>query len=53
MDEAEEEIDAAMLLLDEAAEWAPDLWQEFETQRIDVQEWRNLIDGIRSVVLEE
>ena len=53
VDEAEEEIDAAMLLLDEAAEWAPDLWQEFETQRIDVQEWRNLIDGIRSVVLEE
>jgi hypothetical protein len=53
VDEAEEEINAAMLLLDEAAEWAPDLWQEFETQRIELQEWRNLVDGIRSVVLEE
>ena len=49
--EAEDEIDAALLLLDDAAEWSPDLWREFETQRVDLQQWRSWIDFIRFQVL--
>ena len=51
--EAEEQIEEAMGLLDEADDWAPDLWREFEAQRLEVQEWRGLVDGIRATVLEE
>ena len=49
--EAEDEIEAALLLLDDAAEWSPDLWREFETQRVDLQQWRGWIDFIRFQVL--
>lgn len=52
VDEAEAQIDEAMTLLDEAVEWAPDLWREFEVQRIQVQGWRRLVDGVRFTILE-
>ena len=51
--EAELQIEQAMSYLDEATDWAPALWQEFEAQRIDIRVWRNLADGIRGAILEE
>jgi hypothetical protein len=51
--EAELQIEQAMSYLDEAADWAPALWQEFEAQRIEIRIWRNLADGIRGAILEE
>lgn len=52
-DEAETQINEAMTLLDQADEWAPELWREFEVQRIGVQRWRGLTDGIRFFILEQ
>ena len=50
--EAELQIEQAMSYLDEAADWAPALWQEFEAQRIEIRIWRNRADGIRDAILE-
>ena len=52
-DEGEELIQKALDLLDEADEWAPNLWREFEAQRIEIRDWQTLLDGIRLVILGE
>ena len=50
--EAESEIEEAMSQLDSAVDWAPDLWRQFEAQRMSIRNWQGLADSIRFTVLE-
>ena len=52
-DAAEVLLEGAMTLLDEAAEWAPDLWRQFAAIRIQVRDQQNLLAAIRFIILEE
>ncbi len=49
---AEAEIDEAMDQLDSAVDWAPELWRQFETQRMSIRVWQRLADTLRFSVLE-
>ena len=51
--EGEELIQEALDLLEEADEWAPNLWREFEAQRIEIRDWQALLDGIRFFILDQ
>ncbi len=51
-DKAEKQIEEAMTHLDEATSWAPDLWRQFEAQRVDVRAWQSLADGVRFFILQ-
>ena len=50
--EAENDIEEAMSQLDEAVDWAPELWRQYEAQRMNIRAWQNLADTIRFSVLE-
>ncbi|MQG77501.1 MAG: hypothetical protein FI703_09295 [SAR202 cluster bacterium] len=50
---AEDLLEEAMTKLDEADEWAPELWRRSEAIRLDIRQWRDLLSGVRSVILEE
>ena len=50
--DAEAEIEEAMDQLDSAVDWAPELWRQFEAQRMSVRYWQALADSIRFSVIE-
>ena len=50
--EAEADIEEAMSQLDEAVDWAPELWRQYEAQRMNIRVWQGLADTIRFSVLE-
>lgn len=50
--DAEAQIEEAMSQLDQAVDWAPELWRQYETQRMSIRVWQNLADTIRFSVLE-
>jgi hypothetical protein len=52
-DEGDNLIQEALDLLEEADKWAPNLWREFEAQRLEIRDWQALLDGIRFFILEE
>ena len=50
--DAEADIEEAMSQLDLAVDWAPELWRQYEAQRMSIRVWQNLADTIRFRVLE-
>lgn len=50
--DAEADIEEAMSQLDSAVDWAPELWRQYEAQRMSIRSWQNLADTIRFRVLE-
>ena len=50
--DAEAEIEEAMAELDSAVDWAPELWRQFEAQRMSIRDRQGLADSIRFTVLE-
>ena len=50
--DAEAEIEEAMSQLDSAVDWAPELWRQYEAQRMSIRVWQGLADTIRFSVLE-
>ena len=50
--DAEAEIEGAMSQLDAAVDWAPELWRQFEAQRMNIRSWQGLADSIRFTILE-
>ena len=50
--DAEAEIEEAMTQLDSAVDWAPELWRQFEAQRMSIRDRQGLADSIRFTILE-
>ena len=50
--DAEADIEEAMSQLDSAVDWAPELWRQFEAQRMSIRSWQGLADSIRFTILE-
>lgn len=46
-------LEQALALLDEADDWAPDLWRQNEAIRIQIRDQQNLLASIRFIILEE
>ncbi len=50
---ADDRLEQALALLDEADEWAPDLWRQYEAIRIQIRDQQDLLASIRFIILEE
>ena len=50
--DAEDLLEEAMTKLDEADAWAPGLWRRFEAIRLDIRQWRDLLAGVESAILD-
>lgn len=51
-DEAQDLLEEAMTMLDEADAWSPDLWRRSEAIRLDIRQWQDLLAGVRAVILD-